>query len=137
VNRPDRVSVVCTAPGCEHIGWRGSAGEGAYVAQVHDEDHAAEARPEGTDPPRASVIPDIPGESDRERAGRIVRTVWVQLARERSDTNPAHLTPWPELNAQDRDIDERIGVALAADFRLSETERRAGLPGMPDLEAGA
>jgi hypothetical protein len=112
------VTVVCTAAGCEDWHFRGSADDGFDAAGEHDQDHARDQQPAGP----ATIIEDIPGESERERRGRIVREVWVQVAHERGDTKPSHLTPWPELDPAGRALDDRIGAALAADERARQAD---------------
>lgn len=114
------VTAACAGAGCEDWGYRGPEDAAAPVIEDHEAVHGIWEQTRGSTP--VTVIRDIPGESERERAGRIVREVWVQDARERGDTKPAHLVPWPELNAQDRRIDERIGQVLSADVRARDAE---------------
>jgi hypothetical protein len=49
----------------------------------------------------------------REPLGRVVRETWVAWAREQSDPKPSWLTGWDELDAGQREVDMRIGAALA------------------------
>ncbi len=116
------VTAVCTAPSCEDWYFRGPADEGFDAADMHELGHGDDVKLMAGPAGAVTVIEDIPGESDRERRGRIVREVWVQAAHERGETKPSHLTPWPELNAVDRALDERIGAALAADDRARQAE---------------
>lgn len=48
----------------------------------------------------------------RELAGRLVRQVWVEWAREQPNPKPSWLTPWEELDEGQREVDMRIGEAL-------------------------
>jgi hypothetical protein len=57
----------------------------------------------------------------REMAGRLVREIWVQWAREQPDPKPSWLLPWEDLDAGQREVDMRIGEALY------EKGRAAGL----------
>lgn len=49
----------------------------------------------------------------REPLGRLVRQVWVDWAREQPDPKPSWLTGWDDLDAGQREVDMRIGSALA------------------------
>ena len=64
-------------------------------------------------------------EADREPLGRIVRETWVGWALEQPDVadHPSWTEPWGKLAARDREVDMRIGAAVAA----AERERIAGL----------
>jgi hypothetical protein len=50
----------------------------------------------------------------REDLGRIVRETWVAWAREQPDPKPSWLTDWDDLDAGQREVDMRIGEAVAA-----------------------
>jgi hypothetical protein len=50
----------------------------------------------------------------REPLGQLVREVWVACAEEAGDTKPSHLAGWEDLDAWNREVDMRIGVAVAA-----------------------
>lgn len=52
--------------------------------------------------------------ADREALGRLVRETWVAWAREQADAKPSWLLPWEELAERDREVDMRIGEAVAA-----------------------
>jgi len=52
--------------------------------------------------------------ADREALGRIVRDTWVAWAREQPDPKPSWLVGWDELDDDQREVDMRIGEALAA-----------------------
>jgi hypothetical protein len=54
---------------------------------------------------------------DREPLGRIVREAWVKWASEQEDPKPSWLTGWDELDAGQREVDMRIGAAVAAPER--------------------
>lgn len=52
--------------------------------------------------------------ADREALGRLVRETWVTWAREQPDPKPSWLTGWDELDEGQREVDMRIGEAVAA-----------------------
>ena len=56
----------------------------------------------------------------RQLAGRLVRNVWVQWAREQAAPKPSWLVGWDELDADQREVDMRIGETLF------DAGRRAG-----------
>lgn len=51
---------------------------------------------------------------DREPLGRIVRETWVAWAREQPNPKRDWLTGWDELDDGQREVDMRIGSAVAA-----------------------
>lgn len=53
---------------------------------------------------------------DRESYGRIVRETWVNWALEQPDVadHPSWTKPWGKLAVRDREVDMRIGSAVAA-----------------------
>lgn len=51
--------------------------------------------------------------ADREELGRIVRETWVAWAREQAVLKPSWLVPWDELDPGQREVDMRIGEAVA------------------------
>lgn len=51
----------------------------------------------------------------REHLGRVVRETWVVCASEQDDPKPSHLTGWDELDDWNKEVDRRIGVAVAAE----------------------
>lgn len=51
---------------------------------------------------------------DRESLGRIVRTVWIEWAREQPNPKPTWLQPWEELTEPEREVDRRIGERIAS-----------------------
>lgn len=51
---------------------------------------------------------------DREGLGRRVRDVWLEWASEQPGPELSWLTPWEELTESEREVDRRIGEALAA-----------------------
>jgi hypothetical protein len=53
----------------------------------------------------------------REELGRLVREEWIRAAVERDDPEPSHHTPWESLDEASREIDRRIGIAVAANER--------------------
>jgi hypothetical protein len=66
---------------------------------------------------------------DREALGRLVRETWVAWAREQPDPKSNWLTGWDELDSGQREVDMRIGSAVAVratrDARLELDELRA------------
>jgi hypothetical protein len=50
---------------------------------------------------------------DREYLGRLVRLVWIAWAQEQSNPNPSWLKPWEEIPEEVREVDRRIGAAIA------------------------
>jgi hypothetical protein len=50
---------------------------------------------------------------NREALGRIVRETWVAWAREQLDPKSNWLTGWDELDSGQREVDMRIGAAVA------------------------
>ena len=67
----------------------------------------------------------VPGYGDptdpREQLGRLVRETWVACAEEAGDTKPSHLTGWDDLDEDMREVDMRIGEAVAA-FALPDAD---------------
>jgi hypothetical protein len=59
---------------------------------------------------------------ERERLGCLVRETWVAWAREQPGPKPSWLTGWDDLDEGQREVDMRIGVAVA----VAERERLAG-----------
>ena len=49
-----------------------------------------------------------------EALGRLVRETWIEWATEQPDPKPSWLVGWDELNAGQREVDIRIGSAVAA-----------------------
>src|SRR5215472_6718248 len=58
----------------------------------------------------------------REPLGRLVRDVWVRWATEQPAVKPSWLLPWEELDDGQREVDMRIGEAVAAAERRRLTE---------------
>jgi hypothetical protein len=50
---------------------------------------------------------------DREFLGKLVRSTWVEWAREQDDPKPHWLEPWEALNEPMREVDRRIGERVA------------------------
>lgn len=50
---------------------------------------------------------------DRETLGREVRRVWIEFCLENGDTKPSHLASWEEMTEPEREVDRRIGEAIA------------------------
>lgn len=48
-----------------------------------------------------------------EMLGVEVRRVWLAWAREQPNPKPSWLVPWEELSEPDREVDRRIGMAIA------------------------
>ncbi len=51
---------------------------------------------------------------DREALGQKVREVWIDWASEQPNPKASWLVPWEGLSEPDREVDRRIGEALAA-----------------------
>jgi hypothetical protein len=51
----------------------------------------------------------------REHLGRVVRDAWVQWAVEQEAPKPSWLISWAELDDGQRDVDMRIGEAVASE----------------------
>lgn len=56
----------------------------------------------------------------REQLGRIVREAWVEWAGEQPDPKPSWLTGWDDLDEDQREVDMRIGEAVAEAARADE-----------------
>lgn len=56
---------------------------------------------------------------DREALGQKVREVWIDWASEQPNPKASWLVPWEGLSEPDREVDRRIGEALAAVGRAS------------------
>jgi hypothetical protein len=55
----------------------------------------------------------VSGPDPREPLGRLVRDTWVTWAREQPNPKPSWLAPWDELDDGQREVDMRIGAAVA------------------------
>jgi hypothetical protein len=73
-----------------------------------------EAAPVSREGQESSGEPEAP---QRVALGMLVRAVWVAWAREQPDARPSWLAAWAELDEGQREVDMRIGEAVA------ETER--------------
>lgn len=63
---------------------------------------------------------------NREGLGKLVRDVWVRWAKEQPNPKPSWLLPWEELGEADKEVDRRIGEALAvrgAQYTLKAADR--------------
>lgn len=56
-----------------------------------------------------------PMELNPEALGRKVREVWIAWANEQSNPKPSWLLPWDKLVESDKEVDRRIGMAIAMD----------------------
>jgi hypothetical protein len=64
-----------------------------------------------------------------EQLGRIVRAAWVTWAREQPSPKDSWLIPWEQMDAGQREVDIRIGQAVAAQAAYNERARiRSLLP---------
>lgn len=62
----------------------------------------------------------VPSADDsRAFLGKIVRTVWIEWAKEQSDPKPSWLLSWGEISDADREVDMRIGEALFQRGRMA------------------
>ena len=62
-----------------------------------------------------------------EVLGRLVRGVWTRWACEQPQPKPSWLIPWDDLDEGQREVDIRIGRAVAKAVALAERERCAQL----------
>ena len=62
---------------------------------------------------RAARLQALSEPAKRESLGRLVRETWVAWAREQDDPKPHWLSAWEELDEPMREVDRRIGVAVA------------------------
>lgn len=60
---------------------------------------------------------------DRETLGREVRRVWIEFCREIGDDRPSHLASWEDMTEPEREVDRRIGEAIARMALADEVER--------------
>lgn len=76
------------------------------------------------------TFPGVPLQGDelREHLGRVVRDTWVACASEQDDPKPSHLTGWDELDDWNKEVDRRIGDAIARELQHLGT---ASLPNRP------
>ncbi len=73
---------------------------------------------------------------DREQLGRLVRETWVKWACEQENPKNSWLTGWDELDDGRREVDMRIGEAVAAFVRERDSRTRiVSASGVKDLEA--
>lgn len=56
---------------------------------------------------------DFEKSMSRDLLGELVRDAWVDWAEKQPNPKPSWLVPWSELNETDREVDRRIGDALA------------------------
>ena len=65
----------------------------------------------------------LPGDAiAAETLGRLVRDAWVAWAREQPDPKPSWLVGWDDLDDGQREVDMRIGQAIAAQVAAAERE---------------
>lgn len=62
------------------------------------------------------------GSGRREALGRLVREAWVAWAREQPGPKPSWLVPWEDLDEGQREVDMRIGEAVAAAQREQDRQ---------------
>ena len=62
-------------------------------------------------------IPASPLQGDElwEHLGRVVRETWVDCAAGQDDPKPSHLVGWDELDEWNKEVDRRIGRAVASE----------------------
>lgn len=87
-------------------------GDQHFWGRVHPGGHVSGVRrhPSEVNPAIGACPWDPAG--PRELAGRLVRQVWTEWAREQPDPKPSWLLPWEELDDAQREVDMRIGEAL-------------------------
>lgn len=49
---------------------------------------------------------------DRETLGKIVRTTWIEWAKEQPNPKASWLVEWDKLSEPDQEVDRRIGEAI-------------------------
>lgn len=49
---------------------------------------------------------------NREILGKMVRDIWVAIARERGTDNPSNLIEWEDLDEENKEIDRIIGTIM-------------------------
>lgn len=52
-------------------------------------------------------------EKAAEFLGRLVRSVWIEWAKEQPNPKPSWLVPWEELPPEQQEVDRRIGLKVA------------------------
>lgn len=80
------------------------------------------------------TLPATPlrGDELREHLGRIVRETWVICAGEQDDPKPSHLVGWDELDEWNKEVDRRIGDAVAREVaRLTGLVSAGSCEGRP------
>lgn len=100
--------VACMAYGARDA-WQGAAARArTHARSVRSEgNEAAPVSREGQEP---AADPEAP---QRVALGMLVRAVWVAWAREQPDAKPSWLAGWAELDDGQREVDCRIGEAVA------------------------
>ena len=73
-----------------------------------------------TSPPVTAATDEVPRELPDEVLGRLVRGVWCRWAREQPDAKASWLVPWDGLDEGQREVDIRIGRAVAKAATLAE-----------------
>lgn len=61
-----------------------------------------------------AALDAVLGPQDRVQLGRTVREAWMRWAAEQPAPKPSWLVPWEELDDGQREVDMRIGEAIAA-----------------------
>jgi hypothetical protein len=81
-------------------------------------------------------VTPLRGSELREHLGRIVRETWVACAGEQDDPNPSHLVGWDELDEWNKEVDRRIGDAIAREVaRLAGICERCSAEALPVAQA--
>lgn len=75
----------------------------------YDHDDDCPVRALDSQPTEAALPP-----AARDDLGHLVRRVWVEWAKEQPSPKPSWLVPWEDLPEPDREVDRRIGEAIAA-----------------------
>lgn len=77
--------------------------------------------------------------TEREALGRLVRDTWIAYCHEIGDNKQSHLAPWEDLSESDKEVDRRIGEAVARQMLAAvdalQAERVTAVKGYRDMRA--
>lgn len=68
--------------------------------------------------------PTPPAMTEEKTLGQIVRETWVEFAKTHHSPKPSWLVPWEELGPWDKEMDKRIGLAVATEALKRATDLR-------------
>lgn len=112
INSGDGTSIALAA-----LKWRHSDQGGVPIVAVEETERLliADRRATAAESALATLRGEVSSSrADRESLGILVRETWVDWAREQPNSKPHHLLPWDEISEGDREVDRRIGEAVAA-----------------------